>query len=77
MTRGMTKAALTVRAFKAGSTSTKAKAAAARINGAKGGRPRKCRRCTGGYENLRADKTKPPILMRCIYCNGTGKEPKQ
>ena len=70
MKKTMTKAALTVRAFKAGSASTKAKAAAARANGAKGGRPRKCRRCTGGY-------TDKALNMRCIYCNVTVKEQKQ
>jgi hypothetical protein len=50
-----------------------AKTAAARLNGAKGGRPRKfarviCTRCCGSGEGWHADQ-------RCTRCDGSGVEP--
>ena len=52
-----------------------AKTAAARLNGAKGGRPRKfarviCTRCCGSGEGWHADQ-------RCALCSGSGEEQEE
>jgi hypothetical protein len=52
-----------------------AKTAAARLNGAKGGRPRKfarviCTRCCGSGEGWHADQ-------RCTRCGGSGEEQEE